>query len=113
MFYVYVLKSEMDGMFYTGFTTNLKRRISEHNSGRAVSTCWRRPFKLIYAEICFDREDALRRETYLKSGNGKIYLNKRLSNYLSGRRLIYLNDECDVGLSDDLNFGEELPFKKK
>ncbi|MBP7810439.1 MAG: GIY-YIG nuclease family protein [Bacteroidia bacterium] len=97
MFYVYVLKSEMDGMFYTGFSTNLKRRLSEHNGGRSVSTCWRRPFTLIYFEVCFDREDALRREKYLKSGNGKIYLHKRLSNYLSGTKLIDLrNAEFEI-----------------
>ncbi len=97
MFYVYVLQSEMDRMFYTGFTTNLKRRLSEHNGGRSVSTCWRRPFKLIYFEAGFDREDALRREKYLKSGNGKIYLNNRLSNYLSGTRIIDLkNIELDA-----------------
>ncbi len=92
IFYVYVLQSEMDGMFYTGFTTNLNRRLSEHNNGRSVSTCWRRPFKLVYAEICFDREDALRREKYLKSGSGKIYLHKRLIFYLSGKKIIDLRN---------------------
>lgn len=91
MFYVYILQSEMDRMFYTGFTTDLKRRLHEHCSGQSISTSLRRPFKLIYYEVCFDREDALRREKYLKSGNGKIYLGKRLSNYLSGTRLIYFN----------------------
>ena len=96
IFYVYVLQSEMDGMFYTGFTTDLKRRLSEHNTGQSLSTCWRRPFKLIYAEIGFNREDALRREKYLKSGNGKIYLHKRLSNYLSGTKIIdFKNIEPD------------------
>lgn len=91
IFYVYVLQSETDGMFYTGFTSDLERRLSEHKSGQSISTCLRRPFKLIYYEVCFNREDALRRETYLKSGNGKIYLRKRLFNYLRGKRLIYLN----------------------
>lgn len=100
IFYVYVLQSEMDGMFYTGFTTDLKRRVSEHNGGKAVATCWRRPLKLIYTEICFNREDALRRETYLKSGNGKIYLQKRLRNYLSGTRIIHLNTELELIKTD-------------
>jgi putative endonuclease len=94
----------MDGMFYTGFSTNLKRRLSEHNGGRSVSTCWRRPFKLIYFEVCFNREDALRREKYLKSGNGKIYLHKRLSNYLSRTRIIDLRnvEELDLETIDIL-----------
>ena len=92
MFYVYVLKSEMDGMFYTGFTSDLERRLSEHKSGQSISTSLRRPFKLIYYEVCFNREDTLRRETYLKSGNGKLYLRKRLSNYLSNSKFIYFNN---------------------
>ncbi len=92
MYYVYVLKSEMDGMFYTGFTADLKRRLSEHKSGQSISTSLRRPFKLIYYEVCFDRDDALRREKYLKSGNGKIYLYKRLFNYLAHTKLIDLRN---------------------
>ncbi len=32
-FYVYILKSEKDNKFYTGYTSDLKRRIDEHNSG--------------------------------------------------------------------------------
>lgn len=100
MFYVYVLRSEMDGMFYTGFTSDLERRLSEHKSGQSISTSLRRPFKLIYYEVCFDREDALRRETYLKSGNGKIYLRKRLFSYLASTRLIDLrNTDLETELS--------------
>jgi len=80
-FYVYVLISEKDGNFYTGYTNNIKSRIHLHNNGEVMSTKNRRPLKLIYWEGCLNQQDATRREKYLKSGNGKIYLKNRLRNY--------------------------------
>ena len=77
-YYVYVLISEKDGLFYTGYTKDLKNRLVEHNSGNVKSTRQRRPLKLIYFEGCLNQQDATRREKYLKSGNGKIYLKNRL-----------------------------------
>jgi len=81
-FYVYVLISERDGLFYTGYTSDIMSRLNEHNSGKVSSTKNRKPFILIYWEGCLDQQDATRREKYLKSGNGKIYIRNRLRNYL-------------------------------
>ncbi len=81
-YYIYILKSEKDNGFYTGYTKDLKNRLEMHNSGKVRSTTNRRPFKLIYWEGCLNQQDATRREKYLKSGNGKIYLKNRLKNYL-------------------------------
>ena len=83
MYYVYVLKSEKDGLFYTGFSVDLNRRLSEHNTGTQISTKNRGPFQLIYYEWCLNKEDAIAREKYLKSGMGKKYINNRLKNYLA------------------------------
>jgi putative endonuclease len=82
MYYVYLLKSEKDGKFYTGSTDDLKRRMAEHEAGYVKSTVRRKPFKLIYYEACLNEEDARRRERYLKSGAGKKYLRNRLRTYL-------------------------------
>ena len=81
-FYVYVLLSEKDGLFYTGYTSNITNRLEQHNKGLVKSTRNRIPLKLIYWEGCINQQDATRREKYLKSGNGKIYLRNRLKNYL-------------------------------
>ncbi len=80
-YYVYILQSEKDGNFYTGYTKDLRERLKLHNEGKVSSTKNRRPFNLIYFEGCFNQQDATRREKYLKSGNGKIYLKNRLRNY--------------------------------
>ena len=83
MYYTYVLLSQKDSNLYTGFTTSLKKRLKLHNDGKVTSTKHRRPLVLIYFEGCLNQEDAKRREKYLKSGNGKIYLRNRLRNYLN------------------------------
>ncbi len=82
-YYVYVLQSLKDNQWYTGYTPDLRKRIKIHVDGLVESTRNRRPFKLIYFEGCLNQQDATRREKYLKSGNGKIYIRNRLSNYLN------------------------------
>ncbi len=84
MYYTYVLQSENDGGFYTGFTKNLKLRFEQHNKGDVDSTRDRRPLKLVYYEACLDQDDATKREKYLKTHHGKMYLKKRLKSYLTG-----------------------------
>jgi len=79
-YYVYVLRSLKDGLMYTGYTSNLRNRLKEHQAGKVTSTKNRLPIELIYFEGCRNQQDATRREKYLKSGNGKIYLRNRLKN---------------------------------
>ena len=82
-YYVYVLLSEKDNQFYTGYTSNLRTRLEEHQTGKVTSTKYRLPIKLIYFEGCLNQQDATRIEKYLKSGNGKIYLRSRLRLFLN------------------------------
>ena len=84
MYYTYVLHSELDGNFYIGYTKDLKLRFKHHNNGKVESTKDRRPLKLIYYEACLSQADALHREKYLKTYNGRRFLHKRLKSYLTG-----------------------------
>ena len=62
MSYVYILECA-DGTFYTGWTTDLKRRIDEHNSGRGAKyTRGRRPVRLVHSEEYDTDSAAMRRE---------------------------------------------------
>ena len=79
MYYTYVLKSLIDNDNYTGYTENLKLIFEQHNKGEVDSTKNRRPLKLIYFEGCLNRDDATRREKYLKTYYGKMFIKKRLS----------------------------------
>jgi len=80
-YYIYVLKSLKDGKNYTGYTQNLKLRFSNHQDGKVKSTSYRRPLKLIYFEACLNQKDATRREKYLKTHFGKMFIKKRLKKY--------------------------------
>jgi len=80
----YVLKSELDGNFYVGYTKDLKLRFENHVKGEVDATKDRRPLKLVYYEACIDQKDALHREKYLKTYNGRRFLHKRLKSYLTG-----------------------------
>lgn len=83
MYYVYVLKSNEDGKWDTGCTSDLRKRFNLHNEGCVPSTKGRVPFKIIYYEASLNQEDAFTREKYLKSGMGKRYLKNRLKRFLS------------------------------
>ena len=88
MWYVYVLQSLKDKMWYTGYTDNLDKRIEEHNKGLVYSTRKRRPFRLIYYEASLNESDAKMREVYLKTGMGKKYIRNRLK--------FFFNSESNV-----------------
>jgi putative endonuclease len=83
-YYVYVLQSDVDKNFYTGYTKDLQQRLVLHNNGRVNSTKRRRPLTLIYWEGCLSQQDATTREKYLKTAWGKRYLKNRLKHYLTG-----------------------------
>ncbi len=51
MYYVYVLLSEKDNRFYTGFTANLDSRLKKHFGGKVLSTKKRLPLKLVYLKV--------------------------------------------------------------
>jgi putative endonuclease len=82
MYYVYVLQSQKDKKFYTGFTRDLEKRINEHNSGVSMATKQRMPLNLVYYEFCLNHKDAMKRERYLKTTWGKRYIKNRIANYL-------------------------------
>lgn len=77
MYYVYVLQSELDHGLYIGFSTDLRRRLRQHEGGESQATAHRGPWQLIYYEAYRFRQDAEGREKFLKSGAGRRYLAKQ------------------------------------
>lgn len=66
MNYTYMVKCK-DGSFYTGWTTNLKRRVEQHNNGTGAKyTRSRRPVELVYYEQFATKGEAMRREAAIK-----------------------------------------------
>jgi putative endonuclease len=75
MFTVYVLLSEKTGVTYTGYTSNLAKRLESHNSLATKGfTIKHRPWLLIYSENFDLKSDAIRREKELKQGRGREFI---------------------------------------
>ena len=70
-YFVYILISQKDQLLYIGYSSNLEKRISDHNNGSVKSTACRRPLQLIFCEGYLYKEDALKREAYFKTTAGK------------------------------------------
>lgn len=66
-YFVYILRCS-DGTLYTGITTDLDKRLHDHNqsSAGAKYTRSRRPVALIYSETIPDKSTALKRESAIK-----------------------------------------------
>jgi len=74
MHYVYVIQSIRYNNRYIGYTANIVKRLKEHNLGKCRYTKGRKPWTLIYQEQYSSRVDAMKREKFLKSGQGRKYL---------------------------------------
>ncbi|MFV8354846.1 GIY-YIG nuclease family protein [Flavobacterium sp. XS1P32] len=76
-YFVYVLQSEIDVRLYKGQTSNIDKRIIEHNTGKTKSTKGFKPWKLVYLEIFDSRSEAVLREKYFKTGSGREFLKEK------------------------------------
>lgn len=67
MYFLYILECS-DKTFYTGITTDLQRRLEEHNSSKlgAKYTRTRRPVKLVYSQEFINRSEASKEEARVK-----------------------------------------------
>ena len=73
MYYVYILNNPKVGKLYIGYTSNLKRRLREHELGRVRTTrVFGKNIKLIYYEAYRDQQDAKNRERSFKM-SGSVY----------------------------------------
>ena len=77
-YFVYIIQSESTRKYYTGITTDLKRRLKEHNKikSNTVVTKYLTDFKYIYTEEVKNRNEARKREKYFKSGVGREFRDK-------------------------------------
>ena len=84
MHYVYILQSmNYKSKIYIGNTSDLKRRVDEHNKGDNCSANKHKPFRIVYYEAYLNREDALERENKLKHHGSVIgHLKKRIKRSL-------------------------------
>jgi len=80
MAFAYILFSKKVNKTYVGSTTNLTRRLKEHNEGKGMATKKYIPWDLIYKEEFQNIYEARKREKYLKSCAGRKLIKKMLFN---------------------------------
>lgn len=81
MFYVYILLLG-DKDLYTGFTSDLEGRLRDHRAGKVASTKYKGPVELVHYEAYKLKSDAMRRERYLKTTEGKRFLRQQIRDLL-------------------------------
>jgi putative endonuclease len=77
-FWVYILQSESTGKLYVGQSSDVQRRLQEHNNTELGRRRYTRrhqgPWRLCYTEEYFSRSEAMQRERFLKSGQGREWV---------------------------------------
>ena len=82
VYYVYLLKSYDKSKLttYVGYTTDLKKRLNMHNSGKGAKFTRGRKWKIIYTEKFKTKSEAISREYYIKHNrNFRNLLKKKYS----------------------------------
>ena len=76
-YFVYILKSLSHGTYYYGSTSDIEKRLKEHNAGRQKYTKGRQPWVLHYSEVFETRAEAMQRERFFKTIDGYNYLKSK------------------------------------
>lgn len=78
MYYVYTLKSEKDGRHYVGITSKLPSvRLIKHNQNKSRFTRGHQPWVLLEYEQFQDKQLAMKREKFLKSGQARKFTKEK------------------------------------
>jgi predicted GIY-YIG superfamily endonuclease len=78
MYYVYILQSQKDHSYYTGYTSDLKQRIKHHNGHASKYSSTKAPFELVWYCAFKNGKQAVSFEKYLKIGSGFAFARKHL-----------------------------------
>ena len=79
MYTVYVIRSVVTGLLYTGQTGDFERRFKQHQLGIARYTRGRGPWAIMLTEEYNTLQEAMKRERFLKSGTGREWLKEILT----------------------------------
>jgi len=75
MYYVYILRGLRNNKRYIGYTSKTPEiRLREHNEGDNIWTSQNRPLEIIYSETFDIKTEAIKREKFLKTGQGRKFL---------------------------------------
>jgi putative endonuclease len=76
---VYILQSQKDQSYYTGYSQCMESRLREYNEGSTRYTLQKRPWKLVYTETCATKKEAIKRERFLKRQRNRAFYERLIS----------------------------------
>jgi len=83
-FWIYIIQCQSSGRMYTGHTSDLERRLAEHNHPTLGKRRYTRkhpgPWRIIHTEPFDTRSAAMDRERFLKSGQGRQWIQENILN---------------------------------
>ena len=74
MYTLYILYSENIDRFYVGYTNDLQRRMSEHNRQKKKFTDKGIPWKIVYTETYYSKNEAQSRESFIKRMKSRKFI---------------------------------------
>jgi putative endonuclease len=77
-FVLYILKSSVANKTYIGYSGNIIQRIFWHNNGNKGYTQKFRPWTVIHIEFSQTKSEAMKREKFLKSGQGRVWIKNNI-----------------------------------
>ena len=80
-YWVYILESQKDGSYYIGYTSDVNKRLNDHNSGKSRYTSRKTPWKLVYHEEFEAKSEAIRRERFLKNQKNRDFYMSLIKNW--------------------------------
>ncbi len=81
MFFTYILQSQQDKSFYIGYSSNLEKRLREHNEGLSKYTKRKIPWKMVYFEVFETKSESIKREVFLKKQKSVVFLKKLIEGF--------------------------------
>jgi len=88
LFYTYILINKSASKTYTGSTTNLGRRLSEHNSGKVSFSRAYRPYEIVHYEVFESQKEAREKEKFYKSTTGRRRLKVIIAKWKADRNFL-------------------------
>jgi putative endonuclease len=79
-YFLYIIWSEKLKKYYIGSSANPEKRLSEHNSGKAIFTRKGVPWKMVLTELCSSKKEAQERERYIKRMKSRKYIEDLIQN---------------------------------
>ncbi|MBN1823727.1 MAG: GIY-YIG nuclease family protein [Endomicrobiales bacterium] len=83
-YYVYILRSQKDGNYYTGYTGDLKYRLNRHFDGTSAATRRRLPLELAAYKVFSDKSEAIRTELFIKKQRNKQFIENVVTEWKTG-----------------------------